>query len=126
MKTRLCGLILLAFFPWVTNAAAVMCPDPNNSSLSWGEVPSPWQVSPASQNYPQGEDGTHFVRANVLVAGVGRGLACTYQNTIGFYSIWWPVSVSVPNRFERQWRRTLGGYECTDSIEFCVFYTGKN
>lgn len=122
MKMRLFCFVLLILSPWVVNAAVAMCPDPNNSSLLWGEIPPPWKVSPTSQNHPQGEEGTQFVRANVLVAGMGRGVVCTYQNTIGFYSIWWPVSVKVPNSFDYQWRRTLGGYQCTDSIESCVFY----
>lgn len=104
--------------------AATICPDPNTSSLQWGEVPLPWQTSPFSHNRPQGEVGTRFVQANILVAGFGRGVLCQYQNSAGYYSIWWQVNVKMPARTDREWRDSLGGFECTTSLEDCIFYAG--
>lgn len=104
-------------------AQATICPDPNNSSLQEGVIPPPWELNPFSANRPYGEEGTHFVRANILVAGsYGRGVVCTYLNSVGFYSIWWPVTSKIPPRSDNNWRDTLGGYECTTSLTGCVFY----
>ncbi len=101
---------------------AAICPDPNNSPLQWGEVPPPWEVNPFSDNSPGGGGDTHFKRANILVAGFGRGVLCTYQNTVGYYSIWWQVNVKVPARIDIHWRDSLAGFECTSSLDECVFY----
>ncbi|WP_131777303.1 DUF3757 domain-containing protein [Legionella impletisoli] len=102
-------------------AHAAICPHPETSSLAWGEVPSPWQINPFSAP-PQGEEGTRFARANILLAGMTVGVICTYQNSLGNYSIWWPVRVKRPDRTEYQWHEELGGYACTDSLDSCVFY----
>ena len=108
----------------LSQAYATVCPDPNNSSLQWGVVPLPWQINPFSDNRPQGEKNTRFMRANILVAGFGRGVVCNYQNSVGLYSIWWPVSVKIPARTDNFWRDSLAGFECTDSLDSCVFYPG--
>ncbi|WP_133129746.1 DUF3757 domain-containing protein [Legionella yabuuchiae] len=114
----LVAVISLALF---TQAYAAVCPHPETSSLAWGEVPEPWQVNPFSEP-PQGEEGTRFVRANILLAGMTVGVMCTYQNSLGNYSIWWQTRVKRPARTEFQWHEDLGGYACTDSLETCVFY----
>ncbi|AHE66758.1 hypothetical protein Loa_01204 [Legionella oakridgensis ATCC 33761 = DSM 21215] len=117
-------LIILMFVLTSALSHAAVCPNPETSSLRWGEVPAPWQVNPFSPNTPQGEEGTQFVRANILVAGIGRGVICTYQNSRGEYSIWWQVGVKIPAEIDYRWRRSLNnGFECTDSIEICEFYT---
>ncbi len=113
-------VFLLAFI--LPHAMATICSDPNQSSLQKGEVPPPWQVNPFSENKPQGEINTRFIRANILVAGFGRGVICVYQNSIGYYSIWWPVKVKVPARTDNNWIESLGGFECSSSLEECVFY----
>lgn len=126
MRHVLRKLWLLSISVAFSSVQAAICPDPNNSSLSWGEVPKPWVVNPFSEQTPQGEVGARFKRANILVAGViGRGVVCAYQNSLGVYSIWWPVNVKVPARVDYLWRDTLGGFECTDSLETCVFYPGS-
>lgn len=122
MKKILLKYITLLFLLALSPVHAAICPDPNNSSLKWGEVPPPWAVNPFSENSPQGEIGTRFSRANILVAGFGRGVVCTYQSSAGYYSIWWQVNVKVPARIENYWRDTLGGFECNESLEACVFY----
>lgn len=123
MKTlqRLMGMLFIIFSCW-TYAKPTTCPDPNNSSLKWGIVPAPWEINPFSANKPQGEEGTQFARANILIAGYGRGVVCAYHNSFGYYSIWWPVNVKIPAPIDYNWRNTLGGFECTDSLEACVFY----
>lgn len=102
-------------------AAISTCPDPNTTSLQWGVPPAPWVVNPYSPNKPQGEPGTVFVRANILVAGLGRGVVCTYKNSLGDYSIWWQVLVKVPSRNDYRWIDTLGGFVCTQSLSDCEF-----
>lgn len=104
---------------------AALCPDPETSSLRWGEIPLPWQANPFSENQPQGEEGTRFERANILVAGLGRGVLCTYRNSQGLYSIWWPVLTKVPSRAENNWIDTQGGYVCTQSLTACQFYVAE-
>ena len=99
------------------------CPNPATSSLQWGAIPSPWQLDPFSDHTPQGDKNTRFVRANILVAGIGQGVVCNYQNSIGYYSIWWPVSVKIPARVDYDWLESMMGYACTISPEECVFYT---
>ncbi|WP_370569094.1 DUF3757 domain-containing protein [Legionella sp. PL877] len=102
-------------------AAIVTCPDPETSSLKWGAIPKPWIENPYSANRPQAEENTRFVRANIMVAGMGRGVVCTYQISIGQYSIWWPVRVKIPARSDYNWILTYGGYGCTESLSECRF-----
>jgi hypothetical protein len=114
--------------PWlllpVFQAQAAICPDANNSFLQQGIAPSPWLVNPFSENPIRGDLNTRFIRANILVAGYGRGVMCTYQNSFGRYSIWWQVSVKTPSPIDNNWRENLGGYECTGLLDACVFYPG--
>lgn len=102
-------------------AAILICPDPETSSLKWGVIPKPWVENPYSPNRVQGEEGTRFAKANILVAGRGRGVTCTYKNSLGLYSIWWPVSIKVPARTDYYWIESLGGYVCTESLNDCQF-----
>jgi len=104
-----------------TNTYATICPDPNTSSLQWGEVPAPWQRDPFSANNPQGESSAQFVRANIMMAGVGRGVVCTYKISVGNYSIWWPVLVKRPAAVDYNWIAALNGYVCTNSLAECSF-----
>lgn len=113
-------LVMLGFSS--LQVLASTCPDPNLSSLSRGVVPEPWIVSPFSDNKPHGEPSARFVRANILVAGLGRGVVCHYQISKGYYSIWWQTSVKRPALTEVHWRDSLGGYECTSGVSDCVFY----
>lgn len=102
---------------------AERCLDPNQSLLREGGVPEPWQVNPFSEHEPQGEDGARFIRATIMVIGrIGRGIICTYQNSNGYYSIWWPTVVRIPSSFEYAWHDSLGGFECTSSLEACEFW----
>lgn len=112
------GLFMLPYL-----AQAAHCPDPETTSLKWGVPPAPWVVNPYSPNKPQGEDNTKFVRANILVAGYGQGVTCTYKISIGEYSIWWKVPVKIPARSDYSWIETLGGYMCTQGLLECLFYT---
>ncbi len=102
---------------------ATNCPDPQTTSLKWGVPPAPWVVNPFSSNTPQGDDTTRFSRANILVAGLGRGVLCTYINISGQYSIWWPVLTKIPSRSDYHWIDTLGGFVCTEGLELCQFFT---
>lgn len=104
---------------------SAVCPDPNTSALQWGIVPPPWSIDPFSENQPQAEPGTQFVRAFILVAGIGRGVVCTYRNSLGPYSIFWLVGVKIPPFTDVYWRNNLAGFECTESVEACVFYTAR-
>lgn len=106
-------------------AFAATCPDPTTSSLKWGEIPSPWLADPFSDHNPQGDKNTRFIRANIMVAGVGRGIICNYKNSIGNYSIWWPVNVKIPARVNYNWIESNMGYACYVSPEACVFYTSE-
>ena len=116
-------LVLLCFAFSTVNSHAVLCPDPNTTSLQWGVPPEPWVVNPYSPNHPQGEEHTRFVRANILVAGpYGRGVICTYQNSVGEYSIWWEVLTKVPARVDNRWIDTLGGFVCTQALGDCEFF----
>jgi hypothetical protein len=116
-------VLAMGFFTQV--AMAAVCPDPNTSSLRWGEVPAPWVVNPYSPNQPQGEANTQFVRANILLAGLGRGVVCTYRNSIGDYSIWWQVLVKIPAKVDYNWIETLGGFVCTQGLDSCQFYAAE-
>ncbi len=107
----------------IHTAQAHQCPDPENSSLRWGVPPKPWLVNPYSENTPQGEEGTLFVRANILVTGgLGQGISCTYRNSLGLYSIWWPVISKIPSRNDNRWIDTTSGYVCTQGLSACEFY----
>lgn len=118
MKKYLLALLMLPLASY-----ADLCPDPNHGPLSTGEVPPPWHVSPFSERQPQGEPGTRFIRANILViAKRAQGVICTYQNSVGHYSIWWPVHVKLPPDMALHWYDSMGGYECRDSLTECVFY----
>lgn len=101
---------------------ASICPDPNTSSLRWGEIPAPWIESPFSMK-PQGEPNARFVRAQVLVAGYGRGVACFYKNSLGEYSIWWPVLVRIPSSMDYHWIKNQNGFVCSYSLDDCEFTT---
>ncbi len=116
-------ILLLCLMPFHTQAAT--CPDPANSSLKWGEIPAPWLANPFSANDVQGDSATRFVRANIMVAGIGKGIICNYQNSIGYYSIWWPVSVKIPSSIDYRWIESHMGYACYISPEECVFYTAE-
>ena len=114
-----CGLLLggLSF--------GLTCPDPATTSLQWGVPPKPWLVNPFSAHGPQGEDNTRFVKANILVAGYGKGVACTYRISIGEYSIWWPVLTKIPARVDYRWIDTLGGFVCTQGLSQCEFFVAE-
>lgn len=114
-------MMMLSFASFTVQAAVLTCPDPETSSLKWGEPPKPWLLNPYSPNRPQGEENTQFVRANIMVAGMGRGVICTYRNSVGLYSIWWPARVKVPAREEYNWIDTNGGFVCTESLTSCQF-----
>jgi hypothetical protein len=114
------GLALFSFLIYGAN-----CPDPETTSLQWGVPPLPWEENPFSAHRPQGDEHTRFIRANILVAGYGRGVVCTYQNTIGEYSIWWQVLTKIPARVDYNWIDTLGGFVCTQGLTQCDFYTAK-
>lgn len=103
------------------NGLTMTCPDPNNSSLQWGEPPVPWVPNPMSPNKPQGEVNAQFVRANILVAGIGRGVSCTYRISVGEYSIWFQALVKIPTRGDDFWIDSYNGKVCTQSIEYCDF-----
>ena len=117
--------IIFSFFlaQFVTISHAVSCPDPQTTSLKWGVPPDPWVENPYSPNRPQGDKDTYFVRANILVAGYGQGVVCTYRNSVGEYSIWWQVRTKIPSRLDYNWIDTLGGFVCTQGLEQCKFYT---
>lgn len=120
MKKQLILSLVLALSCLIGYAAH--CPDPENSSLLWGEVPEPWEVSPFSQNRPQGEAGTQFTQANILIAGRGLGVSCTYQNSLGYYTIWQQRNVRIPGSVDYYWHKAPGGYACTQSFTACLFY----
>lgn len=123
MKTIILIVILMiATLASLTSQAAIVgCPDPKTSSLRWGTVPEPWLVNPFSVNRPQGEANLQFVSANIMVAGIGRGVICTYRNSVGLYSIWWPVRVKIPSFVDRNWIGIYGGFICTEFLSNCKF-----
>ncbi|KTD68874.1 MULTISPECIES: DUF3757 domain-containing protein [Legionella] len=116
--------VILSFFlaQFAAHSYATSCPDPETTSLKWGVPPAPWMVNPYSPNPPQGEKNTRFVRANILVAGYGQGVICTYKNSVGEYSIWWQVLTKIPSRLDYHWIETLNGFVCTQGLEQCLFY----
>lgn len=97
------------------------CPDPVNSSLQWGEIPKGWQLSPFSPNDVQPDDPTRFRKANILLAGFGQGVACTYEASYGYFTIWWQGRVRLPNCNDGYWARTNGGYVCSFSLDDCSY-----
>ncbi|HHF7367026.1 TPA: DUF3757 domain-containing protein [Legionella bozemanae] len=117
--------VIFSFFlaQFTAMGHATNCPDPQTTSLKWGVPPDPWVVNPYSPNRPQGDKNTRFVRANILVAGYGQGVVCTYKNSAGEYSIWWQVPTKIPSRLDYHWIDTLGGFVCTQGLEQCQFYT---
>lgn len=119
-----CGSLILAalIMPYSVATYATSCPDPQTTSLRWGVPPSPWVENPYSSNSPQGEENTRFVRANILIAGFGRGVVCTYKISVGEYSIWWQAPTKIPGPVDYNWIETLGGFVCTQGIEHCVFH----
>jgi len=125
MKKLSVIFFVLVGFIFHAQAQGAVCPDPNTSALQWGIVLPPWHLDPFSENAPQGEPGTVFVRAYILVAGIGRGVVCTYRNSLGPYSIGWLVGVKIPPNTDMYWRNNLAGFDCTESIETCVFYTAE-
>lgn len=114
-------ILVLLFLPMI-QARAAICPDPNNSSLQQGIIPPPWEINPFSESKPVADLDTRFVRANILISGYGRGVVCTYQNSVCAYSIWWQVGVKIPAPIENNWHESLGGYECNTTFDSCVFY----
>ncbi|ARB90811.1 DUF3757 domain-containing protein [Legionella longbeachae] len=117
--------ILVYFLIQFSTAHSTICPDPKTTSLQWGVPPEPWVVNPVSPHRPQGDVNTSFVRANILVAGYGRGVVCTYRNSIGEYSIWWPTLTKIPSRLDYHWIETLAGFVCFQGLEQCQFYGAK-
>ena len=123
---RRINLIFLACFSLVVQASTAFCPDPKTSSLQWGEIPAPWKISPFSQNRVQGDETTRFVNAQILVAGYGQGVVCTYRYSLGTYSIWWQTLVRIPSPpTEWNWMATNMGYLCSNSIVDCAFSVGE-
>lgn len=118
---HLFAAILFLIISWSLHAQPLICPDPNTSSLSWGQPPAPWVKSPFSVE-PQGEKGARFVKAAILVTGdLGQGAVCTYRNSLGEYSIWWQGRVKVPAKSDYNWIDVPSGLICTNSIEACLF-----
>lgn len=112
--------LLLSLFSFEIGASN--CPDPATTSLQWGVPPSPWVENPFSPNSPQGEENTRFVRANILVAGYGKGVTCTYENSVGEYSIWWAGKTKIPPPTDYNWVKGVGGFVCDQGLTQCEFY----
>lgn len=119
----LVSFLLVWPYSFADSMQSNICPDPNTSSLKWGIPPPPWVVNPFSANAPRGEDNARFVRANILVAGYGEGVVCTYRVSIGDYSIWWRVRTKIPARSDYSWIDTPGGFVCSGEIDSCQFET---
>lgn len=124
-KYRLLSAGLL-FMSWSFISSAATCPHPETTSLQWGVPPEPWVVNPYSSHPPQGEEGTRFVRANILVAGYGQGVMCTYKNSLGEYSIWWQIPTKIPARGDYNWIGALGGFICTQGLDACQFSVAQH
>lgn len=117
-------LVLCCFFSCVVGASTGFCPDPKTSSLKWGEIPPPFEVDPFSQHSVQGDATTRFINVQILVAGYGQGVVCTYRNSLGLYSIWWQTLVKIPSPENWYWMDTNIGYLCSNSILDCAFSVG--
>lgn len=118
---RLTVIIMLLFSMGMAQAS--VCPDPDNSALKWGEIPPPWQENPFSQHRPQAEEGTAFVRANILVyRHLGKGVTCTYKNSVGEWSIWLDKPVKLPTRQDIHWIDIVSGFVCKAARDDCIFY----
>ncbi len=100
---------------------ADICPDPQTTSLQWGAPPEPWQENPYSPNRPEGDENTRFYQANILSAGLGIGVVCVYQTSVGRFSIWWQVRTRQPSPLETQWVNNYGGHSCQLSLSECAF-----
>ena len=123
---RLICLILLCCISLALNAQTAFCPNPKTSSLQWGEIPFPWELSPFSPHDVQADEKTRFVNAQILVAGYGQGVVCTYEYTYGRYVIWWQKLVRVPTpTTEWNWMDTNIGYLCSESILGCACSGGE-
>ena len=120
MKRLLPSFLMSMFF--ITAAQAITCPDPKYSSLRWGEPPPPWEVNPFSPNPSYGEADVQFIRATILVGGLGRGIICTYRSPSREYSIWQQVLVKIPSRQDYRWVESYSGYVCSNALEECQFY----
>ncbi|MCC5791494.1 MAG: DUF3757 domain-containing protein [Legionellaceae bacterium] len=105
----------------ITLAFAEQCPDPQQSSLAWGEVPPHWEVSPFSAGCPQADEQTDFTKAHILQAGYGQGVSCHYRNRVGDYAIWRQARTKLPARQTPFWVATLGGYVCDAGLAECDF-----
>ncbi len=114
------SLLLLGALPSV-HASIQTCPDPLTGLLSKGEIPFPWLQNPFSHKVIKSNITTRFVSATVLVAGLGRGVLCTYTNSLNDYSIWWPVLTKIPASVDYRWIENVGGYICSFSREECRF-----
>ncbi|KTC88622.1 DUF3757 domain-containing protein [Fluoribacter dumoffii] len=123
MRTHRWIIFSAIYAQFTVTAYATNCPDPQTTSLKWGVPPAPWTVNPYSPNRPQGDKNTLFVRANILVAGYGQGVVCTYRNSGGEYSIWWQVPTKIPSRLDYNWIETLNGFVCSQGLEQCQFHT---
>lgn len=113
--------VILCLISFACQAEMKTCPDPKTTSLQWGEPPSPWETNPFSPNPPQADENARFVQANILVAGMGQGVSCTYKTATGLYSIWWQVRVMIPAREDYRWIYSFGGFVCTNSLQDCEF-----
>lgn len=123
---RMITLIFLGFFSLILNGTTAFCPDPQTTSLKWGVIPLPWKLSPFSPHTAQGDDHTRFVNAQILVAGYGQGVVCTYHYSLGTYTIWWQTLVRIPSPpTQWNWMDTNMGYLCSTSIEGCAFSVGQ-
>lgn len=114
--------LLAASFTGSLNLYADTCPDPQKSTLRWGEIPQPWELSPVSPRGVQEDPTTTFLRAHILVAGYGQGVVCTYRFSHGIYSIWQQARTKIPAPNDYSWIATQGGYGCSESLEQCTFF----
>lgn len=112
--------LMLSVASLTGHAELQTCPDPQVSPFKWGIPPKPWEVNPFS-DAPQVDKNTQFARANILVAGLGQGVICTYKNSLNSFSIWWPVRVKIPAALDYYWVETLQGFACNESITACQF-----
>lgn len=118
-------LLLMLLNSMISYSAVHLCPKPAESTLKWGEIPAPWQENPFSNGNLQPDNNLQFLRVNILVAGLGRGVLCTYRSSTQEYSIWWNTLTRIPDPTEPQWIKTLGGYMCSLAAESCSFLTAS-